>query len=82
MAKIVHFKSKKQKVAEWLQDLLSQKIDAAKSIAVIINTGDEVMTAYLNADLMEKLNLKQHLEFDILDQFMAQNMDRYIEYVE
>lgn len=82
MAKIVRFKSKKQKAADWLQDLFAQKIDSAKSIAVIINTGDEVMTAYLNADLMEKLNLKQHLEFDILDQFLAQNMDRYIKYVE
>lgn len=81
MAKIVRFKSKKQKTAEWLQDL-SQKINAAKSVAVIINTGDEVMTAYLNADLMEKLNLKQHLEVDIWDQFIANNMDRYIEYVE
>ena len=81
MAKIVRFKSKKQKTAEQLQDL-SQKINAAKSVAVIINTGDEVMTAYLNADLMEKLNLKQHLEVDIWDQFIANNMDRYIEYVE
>lgn len=81
MAKIVRFKSKKQKAAEWLQDL-SQKINSAKSVAVIINTGDEVMTAYLNADLMEKLNLKQHLEVDIWDQFIANNMDRYIEYVE
>lgn len=81
MAKIVRFKSKKQKAAEWLQDL-SQKINSAKSVAVIINTGDEVMTAYLNADLMEKLNLKQHLEVDIWNQFIANNMNRYIEYVE
>ena len=31
---------------------------------------------------MQKLNLKQHFEFDILDQFMTKNMDRYLEYVE
>ena len=81
MARIVHFKSKKQKASEWLQDLFSQKIEKAKSIAVIMDMEDEVVTAYLNADLMQKLNLKQHFEFDILDQFMARNMDRYLEYV-
>lgn len=82
MAKIVRFKSKKQKAGEWLQDLFSQKIENAKSIAVIMDMEDEVVTAYLNADLMQKLNLKQHFEFDILDQFLAQNMNRYVEYVE
>ena len=82
MAKIVHFKSKKQKAKEWLQDLFSQKIEKAKSIAVIMDMEDEVLTAYLNADLMQKLNLKQHFEYDILDQFMTKNMDRYLEYVE
>ena len=82
MARIVHFKSKKQKAGEWLQDLFSQKIEKAKSIAVIMDREDEDVTAYLNADLMQKLNLKQHFEFDILDQFMTKNMDRYLEYVE
>lgn len=82
MAKIVRFKSKKQKAGEWLQDLFSQKIEKAKSIAAIMDMEDEVVTAYLNADLMQKLNLKQHFEFDILDQFLAQNMNRYVEYVE
>ncbi len=82
MAKIVHFKSKKQKVKEWLQDLFSQKIEKVKSMAVIMDTEDEVVTAYLNADLMQKINLKQHFEFDILDQFMARNINRYVEFIE
>ena len=82
MAKIVHKKKKKQKVKEWLQDLFSQKIEKVKSMAVIMDTEDEVVTAYLNADLMQKINLKQHFEFDILDQFMARNINRYVEFIE
>lgn len=81
MAKIVNFKSKKQKASEWLQDLFSQKMERAKSIAVIMDMDDEVTTAYWNADLYQKLTLKQHLEFDILDQFISKNMDRYVEFV-
>lgn len=82
MAKIVHFKSKKQKAEEWLKDIFAAHADKIKSAVVLINTGEDVVTCYLNADVIEKLNLKQHLEFDILDCFMSQNINRYIEYIE
>lgn len=82
MGTIVRFKSKKEKIKEWLKEILTTNISKAKSAVVLINTGDEFITGYFNADLVEKMNLKQHLELDILDCFMSQNINRYIEYIE
>ena len=82
MGTIVHFKSKKEKIKDWIKEILSANISKTKSAMVLINTGNEVITGYFNADLIEKMNLKQHLELDILDCFMSQNINRYIKYVE
>lgn len=82
MPKIIHFKSKKQIAKEWLQDLFSDAEDFKNVCVIAKKNNGEVVTGYLNCDFDTKRELKQHLEFDIFDQFFSENINRYIRYVE
>lgn len=64
MSKIVHFKSQKDKQEEWVKEVMDASKNA-KSIAVLIDNGEEVITAYYKCDAIQKMNLKSHLEYDI-----------------
>lgn len=64
MTKIINFKSKKEKQEEWVQDVINASKNA-KSMAVLIDNGEEVITAYYKCDCIQKMNLKSHLEYDI-----------------
>ena len=82
MSEIRQFKSKAQIKKEWIDDVYTKLIEKAESIMVIADTGDTFVTGYYETDIHKKIEFKNHLEFDILDQYLAENINKYIKYVE
>lgn len=49
-----------------------------KGIAVVALTDEETLTGYWNMSLADKSKAKSEIEFDIIDKFVTDNVDRYM----
>lgn len=50
-----------------------------KGIAIVAITDTENLTGYWNMDLRDKLTAENEIRFDVLDEFIKNNSDRYFE---
>jgi len=88
MAKIINFKSKEQKLAEWFKESFNFcKEQGCKTLLIAGKTADgEFVTGYFRMDLCEKQEAVGHLQADIMsgymDDFLQKNIGKYIEFVE
>lgn len=49
-----------------------------KGIAVVALTDKETLTGYWNMSLTDMSKAKSEIEFDIIDKFVTDNVDRYM----
>lgn len=69
-------------VEKELQEFLENAIktiekDNVKSMALIVDTGEEVLTGYYNCTLQDKQMFASHLNIDVIDAVILANLDRY-----
>lgn len=85
MAKILRFKSEKDNLKEYLDGFVKyfkkNKIDNIMVCGKNKNT-KEVVTGYFNLDNFEKQELVGHIQLDIVDQMIKNNINDYIEFIE
>lgn len=84
MAKVINFKSNKQKLNDWLAEVIQFCNDnEVGSFMVAGKKSDgEFLTGYFNMDCGEKQEAIAHVQIDVIDQVTRQNMHKYIEYVD
>ena len=50
-----------------------------KGLAIVALTDNENLTGYWNMELKDKLTAENEIRFDVLDDFITVNKDRYFE---
>ena len=50
-----------------------------KGIAIVALTDDETLTGYWNMSLRDKATAENEIRYDVLDEFILNNKDRYAE---
>ena len=85
MPKIIKFKSRKELLIDYLEEfkefIKNNKIDNLM-IVCKDKTNKEMCTGYFNLDVGEKMEMLGHIQADITDEMIKENIDRYIEIVE
>lgn len=50
-----------------------------RGIAIVALTDDETLTGYWNMNLRDKATAENEIRYDVLDEFILNNKDRYAE---
>lgn len=85
MAEIRQFKTRAQKMKDFLQELIQhceeEEIEKICFAGTSKKDGSFIFTAYHNCDLGDKQVLNSHIQIDIVDQTIQANINRYIELI-
>lgn len=85
MAQIKNFKSKKEKIKDWLNDAVDNILQDGYDKIIIGCTSEKspiVLTAYYGCDVGDKQVLNSHIQIDIIDQTIKANINNYMDFVE
>lgn len=85
MAKIIQFKSEAENALDYLKECIKMvKKDKIDNIMICCKDKQhkEMCTGYFNLDIGQKMEMVGHIQADITDAMIRENIDRYIEMVE
>lgn len=72
--------NKKQDYTKFIAEALNEfEKHNVKSIAIVALCENDNLIAYWNMDLHDKLTAENELRFDVIDEFLQVNKDRYFE---
>lgn len=83
MGKIIHFESRATQLENWVNDCFNTIKDKDYNKALIIarNPQGDFVSGYFNMDLSDKNEAVGHIQADIMDSFLKENINNYIGYI-